>query len=93
VRDPRWQELTDVECHTLLAERHLGRLALTDPGGPVIFPVNYAADEGAVVFRTDPGTKLDALAGGARSPLRSTRSMRAAGPAGSVVVREARRPK
>jgi nitroimidazol reductase NimA-like FMN-containing flavoprotein (pyridoxamine 5'-phosphate oxidase superfamily) len=47
----------------LLAERHLGRLALTDPDGPVIFPVNYAVDEGAVVFRTDPGTKLDALAG------------------------------
>jgi len=32
----------------------------------VIFPVNYALDEGAVVFRTDPGSKLDAMAGGAR---------------------------
>jgi nitroimidazol reductase NimA-like FMN-containing flavoprotein (pyridoxamine 5'-phosphate oxidase superfamily) len=66
LRDRRWQELTDVECHRLLAERHLGRPALTDPDGPLIFPVNYAVDAGAVVFRTDPGSKLDALAGGAR---------------------------
>ena len=64
--DNRWQELADVECHKLLAERHLGRLALTDPDEPVIFPVNYVLDEGAVVFRTDPGSKLDAIAGGAR---------------------------
>ncbi|HEV8165414.1 MAG TPA: pyridoxamine 5'-phosphate oxidase family protein [Actinomycetota bacterium] len=61
----RWHELTEVECHKLLAERHLGHLALTDPDGPAIFPVNYALDEGAVVFRTDPGSKLDAIAGGA----------------------------
>jgi nitroimidazol reductase NimA-like FMN-containing flavoprotein (pyridoxamine 5'-phosphate oxidase superfamily) len=66
VPDNRWQELADVECHKLLAERHLGRLALTDPDEPVIFPVNYVLDEGAVVFRTDPGSKLDAIAGGAR---------------------------
>jgi uncharacterized protein len=65
VRDNRWQELTDTECRRLLAERHLGRLALTDPDGPVVFPVNYALHEGAVVFRTDPGSKLDAIAGGA----------------------------
>jgi nitroimidazol reductase NimA-like FMN-containing flavoprotein (pyridoxamine 5'-phosphate oxidase superfamily) len=45
VRDDRWHELTDAECRKLLAERHLGRLALTDPDGPVIFPVNYALDE------------------------------------------------
>ena len=32
----------------------------------MIFPVNYALHEGAVVFRTDPGSKLDAIAGGAR---------------------------
>jgi nitroimidazol reductase NimA-like FMN-containing flavoprotein (pyridoxamine 5'-phosphate oxidase superfamily) len=31
----------------------------------VVFPVNYAVHEGAVVFRTDRGSKLDATAGGA----------------------------
>jgi nitroimidazol reductase NimA-like FMN-containing flavoprotein (pyridoxamine 5'-phosphate oxidase superfamily) len=65
VRDHRWQELTDDECRKLLGERHLGRLALVDADGPVILPVNYTLDEGSVVFRTDPGSKLDAAAAGA----------------------------
>ena len=57
---PRMEELDDTECRRLLAERHLGRLAIPDFGGPVIFPVNYVFDQDLVVFRTDPGTKLDA---------------------------------
>jgi len=65
VRDHRWQELTEDECRKLLGERHLGRLALVDADGPVILPVNYTLDEGAVVFRTDPGSKLDPAAAGA----------------------------
>jgi nitroimidazol reductase NimA-like FMN-containing flavoprotein (pyridoxamine 5'-phosphate oxidase superfamily) len=65
VGDHRWQELTDDECRRLLGERHLGRLALVDADGPVILPVNYTLDEGSVVFRTDPGSKLDAAAAGA----------------------------
>lgn len=65
MRDHRWQELSDAECRRLLGERHLGRLALVDADGPVIFPVNYAFAAGTVVFRTDPGGKLDAVAGGA----------------------------
>jgi nitroimidazol reductase NimA-like FMN-containing flavoprotein (pyridoxamine 5'-phosphate oxidase superfamily) len=64
VGDDRWRELTADECRTRLAERHLGRLALLDGDGPVIFPVNYVFDRLAVVFRTGPGTKLDAAAGG-----------------------------
>jgi hypothetical protein len=32
---------------------------------PVILPVNYVVDGDAPVFRTDPGTKLDAAAEGA----------------------------
>jgi uncharacterized protein len=60
VPDSRFEELTDAECRGLLAERHLGRLAVPDFGGPVIFPVNYVFDQDLVVFRTDPGSKLDA---------------------------------
>ncbi len=30
---------------------------------PLIFPVNYFFDEGVVVFRTGPGTKLDLAPG------------------------------
>jgi nitroimidazol reductase NimA-like FMN-containing flavoprotein (pyridoxamine 5'-phosphate oxidase superfamily) len=54
------EELDEDECRRLLAERHLGRLAIPDFGGPVIFPVNYVVDQDLVVFRTDPGSKLDA---------------------------------
>jgi uncharacterized protein len=50
----------DTECRKLLAERHLGRLAIVDWDGPMIFPVDYVFDQDLVIFRTDPGTKLDA---------------------------------
>ena len=49
------------ECIKLM-ERHpagVGRIALAGPR-PVIFPVNYAIDDGSVVFRTDRGTKFHA---------------------------------
>lgn len=46
------------ECVELLAGQELGRLVVTEGGRPMIFPVNYAMDGDAVVFRTAPGTKL-----------------------------------
>jgi nitroimidazol reductase NimA-like FMN-containing flavoprotein (pyridoxamine 5'-phosphate oxidase superfamily) len=55
------ERLDRAECVKLL-ERHpscVGRVALAGPR-PVIFPVNYAIDRGNIVFRTDPGSKLDA---------------------------------
>ena len=60
--ETRMEELAEDECRRLLAERHLGRLAIPDFGGPAIFPVNYVVDRDLVVFRTDPGSKLDAAA-------------------------------
>ena len=67
--------LSDSECVKLLRAHALGRLAMTDHNGrPEIFPINYFFDEGLVVFRTDPGTKLD-LSPGRRSLLRSTVGM------------------
>lgn len=54
------EELDQEECRRLLATRHLGRLAIPDFGGPVIFAVNYILDQDLVIFRTDPGSKLDA---------------------------------
>jgi uncharacterized protein len=60
MRDAHIEVVGDGECRRLLAERHLGRLAIPDFGGPMIFPVNYVFDRDLVIFRTDPGTKLDA---------------------------------
>ena len=46
------------ECVRLLAEHHLGRLAVVVDDQPLIFPINYAFAGRRVVFRTDAGTKL-----------------------------------
>lgn len=48
------------ECLRLLRGEVLGRLAVLDGGSPLILPINYAMDDRFVVFRTAPGTKLDA---------------------------------
>jgi nitroimidazol reductase NimA-like FMN-containing flavoprotein (pyridoxamine 5'-phosphate oxidase superfamily) len=51
------------ECLRLLADHHLGRLAVVVDGQPLVYPMNYALSGRQIVFRTDPGTKLDAAAG------------------------------
>ncbi len=50
--------LSEAECLDLLQSHSVGRIALIDHDQPLIFPVNYAADDRAVVFRTAPGMKL-----------------------------------
>lgn len=51
--------LSEEECIPLLKSRDLGRIALVVDGKPEIFPVNYAFEEGVVVFRTSTGLKLE----------------------------------
>lgn len=47
------------ECRERLAAGSLGRLALAAAGEIDIFPINYVVDDdGGIVFRTAPGTKL-----------------------------------
>jgi uncharacterized protein len=65
-RRDRWQELTKSECFALLAGEHLGRVAVVDDRGPIVFPVNFVLDRHMVVLRTDEGTKLDAAISGSR---------------------------
>ncbi len=50
--------LSEEDCWSLLRNHNLGRLAIVVEGRPRIFPVNYAAAEAVVVFRTEPGAKL-----------------------------------
>lgn len=53
--------LTERECAQLLAQNHVGRVAVTLAALPAVFPVNYAiGDDGAIVFMTGEGTKLRA---------------------------------
>jgi nitroimidazol reductase NimA-like FMN-containing flavoprotein (pyridoxamine 5'-phosphate oxidase superfamily) len=53
------QSLDRDRCLDLLRADEVGRLAVIADGGPLILPVNYRMDGDAVVFRTDPGLKLD----------------------------------
>jgi uncharacterized protein len=55
----RIQMLDRDRCLELLRDDEIGRLAVLADGGPVIFPVNYRMDGESVVFRTDPGLKLE----------------------------------
>ena len=51
--------LSTDECKRLLQAQRMGRIALVVDGRPHILPVNYVFDEGAVVFRTSAGLKLE----------------------------------
>jgi len=52
------RELSDAECWDLLGRAPIGRLALAVRGEVDIFPINFVVSDGAVYFRTAPGTKL-----------------------------------
>src|ERR671919_626309 len=47
------------ECLRLLAGEEIGRLAVVAGNAAIVLPVNYALNGDTIVFRTDPGTKLD----------------------------------
>jgi nitroimidazol reductase NimA-like FMN-containing flavoprotein (pyridoxamine 5'-phosphate oxidase superfamily) len=49
--------LGEDECIDLLRQVPVGRIAVTVDALPVIFPITIAVVDGAVVFRTPPGTK------------------------------------
>lgn len=52
--------LTPEECRRLLATVPVGRVAVSVGALPAILPVNFALLDGDVIFRTAPGSKLDA---------------------------------
>jgi nitroimidazol reductase NimA-like FMN-containing flavoprotein (pyridoxamine 5'-phosphate oxidase superfamily) len=57
--------LTEDEARELLAKGQVGRVGITIGALPAIFPVNYRIIDGAIVFRTSPGSKMSAAARGA----------------------------
>ena len=59
-----WLEVLSPEgCTNHLRQENVGRVALMLDDHPEIFPISYAVDEhGDIFFRTDPGTKLSAVA-------------------------------
>lgn len=58
------QVLSLEDCLRHLRTARIGRVAFVFNGEPVILPVNHAMDGDAVVFRSSPGSKLDAAEDG-----------------------------
>jgi len=54
------ESLDDEACMQLLATVPVGRVAVSIGALPAVFPVNFALSDRRIVFRTGPGTKLDA---------------------------------
>lgn len=52
--------LDEATCRQLLEAAHAGRLAINDPDGPFVVPVNHTVVDGDIVLRSGEGTKLDA---------------------------------
>lgn len=57
---PHLEKLDRDDCLRLISPGGVGRIAFTHPGGPVILPVNYTVEQGAVLFRTALGGPMDA---------------------------------
>ena len=55
--------LDEAECWRLLSGGGVGRVVFDSPRGPTALPVNFGVEQGAIVFRASPGSRLDALAG------------------------------
>ncbi|MFH9131430.1 helix-turn-helix domain-containing protein [Streptomyces griseoaurantiacus] len=83
---PAFTELSVRECRALLASHGVGRLAVSTASGPVVVPVNYTVVDGALVFRTAPGT-TPALAVGNRVAFEVDRVDEALSEGWSVLVR------
>jgi len=58
--DDSVQVLAEDECLLLLNTRDVGRITFELNGRIEIFPVNYGVAGAVIVFRTSPGTKLEA---------------------------------
>jgi nitroimidazol reductase NimA-like FMN-containing flavoprotein (pyridoxamine 5'-phosphate oxidase superfamily) len=46
------RELSTEECLERLGSHSVGRIGFCDDGAPQIYPVNFAVDNGSIVFRT-----------------------------------------
>jgi nitroimidazol reductase NimA-like FMN-containing flavoprotein (pyridoxamine 5'-phosphate oxidase superfamily) len=53
------EELDKDQCLNLISRGGIGRIAYTGRFGPTVLPVNYALQDGAVVFRTAQHGPLD----------------------------------
>jgi nitroimidazol reductase NimA-like FMN-containing flavoprotein (pyridoxamine 5'-phosphate oxidase superfamily) len=55
---PRFRDLTDAECHEILARNHVGRIAYALHEHVNVQPIGYVMHEGWLACRTEEGSKL-----------------------------------
>ncbi|MFE1248451.1 pyridoxamine 5'-phosphate oxidase family protein [Streptomyces sp. NPDC058735] len=60
---PQLRDLDEQECRSLLSTHGVGRISLTTPHGPAVYPVNYDVVDGAIAFRTAPESAPAGAAG------------------------------
>lgn len=84
---PQVEKLTEPHCWELLRRAEIGRLAVWVEDHPEIFPVNFAVDQGALIFRTAEGTKASAALGDSAVALETDGPDAESGTAWSVVVK------
>ncbi|MGM7666982.1 pyridoxamine 5'-phosphate oxidase family protein [Microbacterium sp. A93] len=84
---PEVEKLTEQHCWELLRHAEIGRLAVWVENHPEIFPVNFAVDQGALIFRTAEGTKASAALGDSAVALETDGPDAESGTAWSVVVK------
>lgn len=57
-----WLEMLQPDaCWLLIGSESVGRVSILVDGIPEIYPINHFVDQLTIVFRTDPGTKLEGL--------------------------------
>jgi nitroimidazol reductase NimA-like FMN-containing flavoprotein (pyridoxamine 5'-phosphate oxidase superfamily) len=57
-----WLEMLQPdECWRLIEAEPMGRVSILVDGRPEIYPINHLVDNRTIVFRTDPGSKLQGL--------------------------------
>jgi nitroimidazol reductase NimA-like FMN-containing flavoprotein (pyridoxamine 5'-phosphate oxidase superfamily) len=55
------ETLSDDECWALLTGAVIGRLVFADGDELEVFPVNFMVHDRTILFRTAPGSKLEAI--------------------------------
>lgn len=71
--EPPVTEMTADECWHLLRHAEVGRLAVSVRDDVDIFPLNFVVSDGAIYFRTSPGSKLAELTANPRVALEADR--------------------
>ena len=84
---PEAEVLDNKQCWELLRSVSVGRLAVWAQDHPDIFPINYKADHGTLVFRTGEGSKLHAALSDIPVALEADGVDQNSGVAWSVVVK------